>query len=312
MVRSFPINITINKEARCNLQCSYSFSYPPTSLQIVRFMDFGLYITVDETSLPPVIYNNNNYSVAYIFMIRPSLHKFAGEYADAEMLIIHSSEKSSKPLIVCIPITKSSISTTDATMFLDLIGSEISRTGTGSGATVFNSPTFTLNKFVPMKPYISYTGDASNTDTENLFDFIVFQKENAIYISTSTFDVLTKPSTMTDENGNDVETSLWPKLGSNNLVIVSKANTPAIFYNNIGPVPKTGDSIYISCQPTGADGEILTNILPNSSQAVDRLSIKSATNKILVKIVIGISLMIVIWKVAIKVINGLTGNKKPI
>ena len=300
--RTSPVNIAVNKDARCNLQCNYSFSYPPTTLKIKRQLNY-LEFNTDVTAQPPVIYNNRNYSILEVRLYRPSLHKFAGTPADAEMIIMHTCPESLSPLYVCVPITKSSTSTTDATMFLDLIGSEISRTGTGTeGETVFNSPTFTLNKFVPMKPYLSYSGTEpwASASSASTIDFIVFQKENAVYISAVMFHILTKEPTAP-------ATSLWPSHG---IQIVKKSVTPAIFFNDVGPVARGGDSIYISCQPTGADGEILTKILPNSSQAIDRLSVKSSTNKMLIKIVIGACLMLLIWKIAIKIIKGLSGSKK--
>lgn len=305
MVRTSPINITVNIEAKCNLLCNYSFSYPPTTLKITRESNYLEFIT-DDTVQPPVIYNNRNYTVTSVRMYRTSLHKFAGNYADAEMLIVHTSTDSPNILIVCIPIKKSSTSTTDATMFLDLIGAEISNTGTGeNGETVFNSPTFTLNKFVPMKPYVSYTGtypwpSTASSENESKIDYIVFKMENAVYISNAIFDNLTKTTSTGAE-------PLWPTHISQ---IANSGDTPPIFYNSTGPVVRAGDSIYISCQPTGADGEILTKLLPNSSQMIDRLSVKSATNKLFVKIVIGILLMIIIWKLAMKIIRGLSGSKK--
>ena len=311
MDRSYPINITVDTSVTCNGLCNYSFSYPPTSLKIKR----GTFIQLipDNTAQPPVIYNNRNYNVTSAMLVRPSWHKFAGDYADAEMVIIHTSESFPNKLFVCIPITKSSTSTTDATTFLDLIGLEISRTGTGEdGETVFNNPTFTLNKFVPMKPYVSYTGrNQGQAETRDLTtgvvvtpakvgadnDIIVFKKENAVYISVVTFDILTKTTSTGAE-------PLWQVY---NNQIVRKA--PRIFYNSTGPVVRAGDSIYISCQPTGADGELLTKVLPNSSQMVDRLSVKAASNDIFVKIIIGACLMVILWKIATTVIKGLSGNK---
>ena len=319
MTRTYPINITVNTEVKCNLLCNYSFSYPPTTLKIYRNaypLDLcpGLYLIPDETARPPVIYNNRNYHVTDVMLVRPSFHKFAGISADAEMIIVHTSDNFPNKLFVCIPIMKSSTSTTDATMFLDLIGAEISNTGTGeNGETVFNNPTFTLNKFVPMKPYVSYTGRdagiAARTKSNGVHiparvgadkDIIVFKKENALYISNAIFDNLTKTTSTGAE-------PLWPTHISQ---IANSSDTPPIFYNSTGPVVRAGDSIYISCQPTGADGEILTKLLPNSSQMIDRLSVKSATNKLFVKIVIGILLMIIIWKLAMKIIRGLSGSKK--
>ena len=312
MDRSYPINITVDKSVTCNGLCNYSFSYPPTSLKIKRVNYIEL--IPDNTAQPPVIYNNRNYHVTSAVLIRPSWHKFAGDYADAEMVIVHKSQNFPNTLYVCIPITKSSTSTTDATMFLDLIGLEISRTGTGkNGETVFNNPTFTLNKFVPMKPYVSYTGRDQGQEEETNsagvvvtpaelgaeYDIIVFKKENAVYISVVTFDILTKTTSTGAE-------PLWKVLVHQ---IVSKESTPRIFYNSTGPVVRAGDSIYISCQPTGADGELLTKVLPNSSQMVDRLSVNAASNDIFVKIIIGACLMVILWKIATTVIKGLSGNK---
>ena len=286
-----PVNVLVNLQQTCYSKCNYSFKYPITNLVIENN---GTYLSfkLDDTQDSPVVYNNVTYNVFEIRIYQPSLHKYVNIDASGEMVIHHTSSLGGNlNLMVCIPITPSSTSTTDATTFLDLIMNEVKRTAPNvNNKTTFSNPTFSINPFIPMKPYVSYNGTNVWSPTRTNYDYIVFLKENAINISVSAMNVL-----------RDV-IKIHPTISipTNNI-----NNTPKIFYNANGPEKQSSGEIYIDCQPTGDDGEILVAKKPESGQLIDKYAVRDAMNHTMVKIIIGAIVMIVIWFLAIKIINGI-------
>lgn len=280
-----PIDLTKNTNGVCNLKCSYSFNYAPTSLQITNQ---GTYLSfkVDNTTAPPVIYNDQNYFVQEVRLYTPSLHTYSGgNHADAELIIVHSNMISTKNLLVCIPIVQSSTSTSDSSTFFDLIMIQLQKTANRIGQqTLFNNPTFTLGKFVPMTPYYSYNGTLPWSPSNGNYDYVVFMNDNAITISTQAFKIL-KAITTTRKT------------------IGTFSNPNDVFYNSTGPVPPNKGEIYIECQPTGDDGEILVPARLDTGGIVDNQMLKMLFNFTLVKFFIGAMIMLIIWVVAGKVIN---------
>ena len=123
-----PLNIVQNLQTDkiCKLKCAYQFTYAHTSLQI-RNQSVWLYMTVDAAATPPVIYNDQNYTVEHIILIQPSLHQFNGKKTDAELIITHRSVNRDK-LNVCVPVIASSTSTSNSANFFDMIMATVSQT----------------------------------------------------------------------------------------------------------------------------------------------------------------------------------------
>ena len=245
--RSAPIIIVKNTQADkiCNLKCSYKFDYAPTNLQI---KNMGTYLRwkVDEVSTPPVVYNDDFYNVLEARLYWKSLHAYLNNsttnpvYADAELVIVHLNRKNTSQLLVCIPITQSSTTTADSAMFFDFILTEVARTAPSKGKqTSYNKSTFSLDKFVPKKPFYSYNGTFPWPTGDELVDYIVFDKEDAITMSTNAYAVLKKVTRKSDITALSIATS-----------------GAELFYNPTGPIPPNAGEIYIDCQPTGDDGEI--------------------------------------------------------
>jgi hypothetical protein len=314
-----PIDIVKNKQTDkiCKLKCSYQFNYAPTSLSIWN-ADLTLFMEPEEVAIPPVIYNDENYNVEAVLLMAPSAHTFNGNKADAELIIVHMNVTFTKKLMVCIPIKVSSTSTTDATTYLDLIMNEVVQTAPSAGKrTTYTNPTFTLNKFVPMTPYFSYTG--ANLLWNPLFggkcygkkidpdqfgrgsriepvaadvDYIVFHIDDAISMSPQALrglrQVIPHPT---------------------NIVSINASQNPGgLHYNPNGPIPKSKGEIYIDCQPTGDDGEILVAARVDSSGLLDNEMLKKVLNFTFLKIIVGALAMLLIWKFAIKAINGIAAN----
>jgi carbonic anhydrase len=285
---SSPIDLSalITNGNICSLKCSYSFTYAPTNLQI---KNQGTYLSlqVDATTAPPVIYNDQNYNVQEVRLYQPSLHTYAGgTHADAELIIAHTNNMSTKKLMVCIPIKQSSTSTSDSTYFFDKLLTEVQNTANSQGQqTVYDNPTFSLAKFVPMTPYYSYNGTLPWQPFNDVYDYIVFKIEDAIHMSTEAYKVFQAVTV--------------------NSNIVTVTNPYDVFYNSAGPVPANKGEIYIDCQPTGDDGEILVPAKIDAGGLLQNNVLQKLFNYTLVKIFIGALIMLIIWKLAMKVINGI-------
>ena len=283
-----PIDITKNTDGICNLKCSYSFNYAPTNLQITNQGSY-LSFKVDNTMTPPVIYNEQNYNVQEVRLYYPSLHTYAGKKADAEFIILHSNTNSTKQLLVSIPVIKSSTSTSDSSTFFDLILINVQNTANSWGQqTTYNNPTFSLAKFVPMTPYYSYIGTLPWSPYNGTYDYVVFSMDNAIAISIESMSVLKQVIAPTNSE--------------------IQVNPYDIFFNSVGPIPPTKGEIFIDCQPTGDDGEVIMPVKPSSGGIIDNQTMQKLINNNMVKILIGALIMIGIWKLSMKIINGIAGH----
>lgn len=316
-----PIDIVRNLQTEkiCKLKCSYQFKYAPTTLSIWNMGSMILW-ELDEVSIPPVIYNDENYNVAIVILVQPSIHTFNGKHADAELIIFHMNTRGTKKLMVCIPIVQSSTSTSDSSTFFDLVMGEISQTAPAYGQhTIFNNATFSLSKFVPMKPYFSYTGanflwnffdgkcyaiKSYNQTTQEYsekseplasdMDYIVFHVDDAINMSPQALTMLKQFTPHSKEiNIPTIEASL---------------NPGGVFFNPNGPVPQSSGEIYIDCQPTGADGELLVTARQDTGGLLDNQTLKKVWNYTFMKMIVGAILMLILWKVANNVINGIARN----
>jgi hypothetical protein len=305
-----PLNIVQNLQTDqiCKLKCAYQFTYPPTTLQITNGGSYLLF-TPDIVSTPPVIYNGANYSVVFAALVQPSIHQYNGQKADAELIIAHTPSSGSGNLLnVCMPVKASSSSTAASVSFFDMILSTVSQTAASSGQrTIFNNSTFTFGRFVPMVPYYSYSGtnmfSQSCNSREGTTDYLVYHAENSITMSPTAFSTLKR---------------VIPAAQSFGVAIPASSNPGGLFFNPNGPTPPNQPDIYIDCQPTGDDGEILVAAKGDTGSLFDNKLIKDLMNSKLInmgiKIMVGLVLMIFLWMVMVKIVQGVTGsavNLKP-
>lgn len=233
-----PINIEKTSNI-CELKCDLMFSYINSSTNITNKGNYLLF-SYDKGVNPPVIYNANKYDVQEIRLYSPSLHTFQGKQADAELIVVHNNVSGSNGnLLVCIPIIKNdNVSKTS-----DVIGTIVKNVSKlaqnkGEKVTVSNID-FNLNDFVPMKPFYNYTGTLPYAPCNGLYNFIVFDK------NLTSASISNKDHKLLEKILVDVKI---PKIRRNKKV----------YYNPKGPrVNKDSDDIYIECNPTGDDGEIL-------------------------------------------------------
>lgn len=235
-----PLDITGNSVEACSLKCDYTFTYPTTSLSITNRGGY-FSMRVDPNNASPVTYNASNYQVQEIRLYHSSLHSYAGSKADAELVIVHNSVTGNGTLLVCVPIMKTTVLNESAKLF-DTLMSELAKTASSVGQqTVVNIHAFSLDKLVPMKPFYSYTGTLPYSPCNGMNSYIVFEKNDALGITSAAL-------------------SAFRRIVSVQQYTISQGKKNKIYYNKHGPKSQKNsstDEYYMSCAPTGGDGEVL-------------------------------------------------------
>lgn len=271
-----PINISQqNIYGKCDLKCVYNFKYKESALT-VKNNGVNISLTYDNSNVPPVLYNQEKYNVSQIIIFSPSLHLFNNSKVEGEIIVEHTPESGGQNLFVCVPITKSSDSTTASTLLTQVISGVAANAPAANETTNLNLSGFTLSKIIPKSPFFSYSGTYGKTTA----DFIVFGKNYAIPLNEKVLTAL----------GSIIKPFPLPMLGDN------------LFFNAKGPNSSgsVGDGIYISCQPTGSSKEE-TDITTNKTSTDSDVSISienlmnNSTFKLVIKILVGCILFLVIF-----------------
>jgi carbonic anhydrase len=289
-----PVNITNNTTSTCDLKCEYSFKYPISNLQVTNRGNY-LSLKTDPASVPPVTYNAEQYQVHEVRIFRPSLHTYGGKKADAEVIIVHNSSSGSGKLLVCVPISKGTTQNKSAKTF-DAILSKVSKTAPSvNKQTLVNLPTFSLDDFVPMKPFYSYDGTLPYEPCSGKYSYVVFSKNNGGAISMSSA----------------AHSSLSKIISANSYSV--KNGSGGIYYNSKGPSQSTGlgGDIYIECNPTGSDGETLVQSQTSSSASLfSSSSVGNVLNSVYFQVIIGAIVILGIMKLGQILLKKLTITKK--
>ena len=237
MLCTAPINIDSTTTDNCLLKCLYFFNYGASSVRIDNETT-SLSVSYDGTS--DVVFNNVKYTANTMEIYTPSLHTYDGASAAGEILIMHTSD-SGLPLIVSVPLVSGSNNngSNASTILSDIINN--APASNSDGTTSYNATDFNLNYIVPKASYYSYQGTAPYNCTDNLqMNYIVFAlRDGPLYISADTL------------------TTLQSLISPPNVRIYRRG---IAYYNDTGTIKNGFDGdgqIYIDCQPTGEDGEIL-------------------------------------------------------
>ena len=247
-----PINISSKDYTDdCSLKCLFKYNYPRTPVVTIRNEGNHLALTYDKVK---VDFNNNELRTEGIRIYTPSLHTFNGARADGEIVISHMDMGIS--LLVCIPIVISS-SKTDASKNLEyIIEQSASRNPNVGEKSLVSIKNFTLNSFIPKKsPLFSYQATLPYAPCNGNHQYIVFMPERSpVFISSKTMTVLKKIIIPHDSVIKPSTEYFFNKRGA--------------IYNN--PNSDDGDDdIYIECNPTGADGELIA-VPPSTSKKFDK------------------------------------------
>ena len=290
-----PIDIDLQKVAgKCDLKCAYNFKYPKSSCVATHRGDY-ISIAYDTMSTPPVTYNNVRYNVSEVRIYSPSIHTFNGQKAVGEIIVIHNSLKGTHPLLVCVPLMNDNSDTKGSSLLTEIIHSVSSNAPVDGETTTITLDDFTLDEFVPKKPYFSYNASQPYQPCVGKVDIIVFgPKESQNFISS---DALNSLNSIISANTYTTKTG------------------PLLFFNAKGP-GSTGlgeDNIYIDCQPVDKSRET-TNISNKkatcSSSSSSSSDIDSIMNSPAFQTIMGsliFILIIFIFSVLIKAV-GQTSN----
>jgi len=244
-------------------------------------------LSYDATSSAAVMFNNEGYNVREVNIYAPSIHTYNGNPADAEMLIIHDG--AGKKLIVSIPLVQSNNTAVSATILNDIIGkfaSTVDKTKTNDSQLI-NVQNYNMENFIPNSPYYFYMGGAPFSPCDGQYSFVVFDKTKS-------------PVTI----GSDTLKTLTSLIQPSGIKAVSRSD---YYYNSSGPNVKPGsnqDEIYIECNPTGEDGEILYQMPPPSvSNALGALSMDNLMHNPYLNVAIGVGLSYMALKLVGKILN---------
>lgn len=255
------INIPDSVTTKCSLQCGLSYDYKPSP--VCRF-------SVDPSRNPTyfaitydapashVLYNSKLYTLNEkdsIMLIYGGIHLFNEVELPLEMVISHKSEGSM--LYLCIPITSSPFSPSSGP--LDTI---IDTYYKNRNTKFLNLNNFNLMDIIPKSSYIVHQGPylgGSDKDT-----YIVFPP-NQFKLSSETISKITGLPGVPNSSLPAICTTPFSKVRPNSSTLVQ--NEKGTTSNGF-----SGDGqIYIDCQPTDSDGEIVVKetIIPTSAVKFD-------------------------------------------
>jgi len=226
-----PINIIKRTTDKCSLKCLLWYKYGNSSCTVKNATD-QLLITYDGES--DVMFNSVSYNPVEVRIFKPSIHQFDGSNADAEIVIVHTG--SNGGLLLCIPVMTTT--NANASTATNLINDIIKNAPLTDQTTSLNLTDFNLNFIVPKSSYFSYTGTLPYECVAGKeYNYVVFPK-NSLMVNQLTMTNL----------GNLIHDSYIP------------VHERVCFFNEMGTKNNgfSGDGqIYIDCQPTGEEGEII-------------------------------------------------------
>lgn len=271
-----------NVKGKCDLKCAYNFDYQESSLT-ARNMGALISLTYDNSKTPPVLYNNEKYTVTGIIITSPSIHNFNNSTtAAAEIVIEHTQVTGGKQMFVGIPFVASSESSEASNLITEVIQSVANNAPSRGETTNINIAGFTLQKIIPKKPFFSYSQGQN--------DWIVYGLIDAIPLNNSTITSLQQI----------IQPFPIPIPGGD------------LFYNSKGPnTGSIGEGIYISCQPTDSSEEEMDVSYAKNTTTTSGFSLNSPLIFILLLIVLGCAVFIVLFIVLNYGFSYLT-NTKPI
>lgn len=269
-----PINIEHlekDKMNNCFKKCNLKYDFKKTE---VKSSNKGRYISIKlsnndvgarfSSTNTPMCQNGgeSSFVVQEIRVYRDSLHTYNSEKvkANAELIILLSNSTGGKNAVICIPISTVNGNLPSATEQLTNIIRFISKVGNNQGeGGVVRGLNFSLNNFIPKnKGFYHYVASLPWDPCDKCSDYIVYNLS----------DVSINLDNMTMSTLNKI-------ISKNNIDTIEKdidTNKLGYSYNKKGATFGFGgnDDIWISCHPTGQDGEILvdeskSSILNNNS-----------------------------------------------
>jgi hypothetical protein len=166
-----------NTDNKCDLKCSFNFNYGEITIQTL-ITNNTLLIKCGIQSVKPVKFNDFEYVPTMASITYPSMTKYNGISAEAELTIAHTSNLQ-KMLIIRIPISIGSITKPQQ---LEEIINQTSKLLPKTGFTNLNIPSFSFESFVPTGPFYF-------SETSNSYD-IYYGLDHSLFITDETMTLL--------------------------------------------------------------------------------------------------------------------------
>jgi carbonic anhydrase len=239
-IQQTPMNISPqNISGTCNYKCEFSFDYPISGCTVTNN---GNYLMLSFNNLTAsVTFNNSKYNISSCYLYSPSLQLYNNQNANGEIMLLHQPTNGGKNLYVCIPLSVNGNSNNGSNKISEIIDSVSKGAPSQGGSTSQGISEFSLNDFIPMKEFYSYSN--------NNIDVVAFGLQNAISISQNKLDLLKK--------------IIKPYSG------LAFPSGPKLFSNTKGPTkgkPATSNDIYIDCQPTNSSEDEINEVVNIKSE----------------------------------------------
>ena len=224
-------------QGSCSLKCYYNFKYGETGLNIINE---EYYLNLEPTSGlngNQVEFNKEKLSLRNARIYTPSLHRFGGVQTEGELVLFHGGN--GKNLIVCVPLVKGTKDSLGSMQLSNILNEAALRTPNPKESASLSLSRFSFNNLVPSKPFYSYKGKLLVDPCNSEYDYVVFNKEDGIFLSQ---EFILKLKKIVKEN-------------------YIKTNENEVFFNEKGPNLGDGenDDIYIDCQPVNEEGVLLVD-----------------------------------------------------
>lgn len=256
--RDAPVNLTsdiMRKEDRqCSSTCNFSYQYNTSTCNVYNQGTF-LYIPYDSGSggLYPARYNGVDYKVDYLLIYQPSLHRYDGALADAEILAYHSSADG-RNLIVSIPINVGNGAGKQSSDIMNTIFQNLPSRRSSGGKYISDVNNFNLGNLIPKEGFFTYVGRNLLPQYSGVYNYIVYHKKDAIQVYRDSLKSL-----------NDL--SRYSAIAPKKPISENKMPTNMYYYNKRGANNAKGNGdIYIKCNPTGEDGTVLYQQSANNGE----------------------------------------------
>jgi len=203
--------------------------------------------------LYPAKYNGVDYKVDHIHIYQPSLHRYDGALADAELLAYHSSSDG-RNLIVSIPINIGNGAGKQSSDIMNTILQNLPSRSRSGGKYISDVNNFNLGNLIPKEGFFTYVGRHLLPQYTGIYNYIVYHKKDAILVFRDSL------ASLNDANRDTAITKTEP---------ISENRMPRnmFYYNKRGANNAKGSGdIYIKCNPTGEDGTVLYQQSANNGE----------------------------------------------
>ena len=181
-----PIDLVLPVSQPCNSMCGFTYDYDTASCSVTNnttYLDIACFDGNNTIKCDLI----GNLTVDNVRLYAPSLNKFNGQSADAEIIITHKG--GGKYLYVCIPINSNEMNSASANWFKKVV--PFSPTKGGGSSTSINVQNFTLNDIIPQAPYTIFQEGTFNWNCNVNNIVILFHKNNgAINMKTRDYETL--------------------------------------------------------------------------------------------------------------------------